>query len=52
MADISLLRRHLAGFIKKGTKSKNLVLIRKAESSGNLSGTIHGWMDFKLTDYG
>lgn len=29
-----------------------MVLVRSAESQGNLSGTITGWMDVRLTDFG
>ena len=31
---------------------KRAILIRSCENQGNLSGTIGGWTDVKLTDYG
>ena len=31
---------------------KRALLIRSCESQGNLSGTISGWTDVKLSDYG
>ncbi len=32
--------------------SKKVLLVRSAESQGNLSGTVTGWMDVRLSDYG
>ena len=29
-----------------------MIMIRSAESQGNLSGTLTGWMDVRLSDYG
>ena len=31
---------------------KRAILIRSCENQGNLSGTVNGWTDVKLTDYG
>ena len=31
---------------------KRAILVRSCESQGNLSGTISGWTDVKLSDYG
>lgn len=32
--------------------ARKLVLVRNCESQGNLAGTITGWMDVPLTDFG
>ena len=51
--DLRQLNSHLKTFLADTKASqRKLVLIRSAESQGNLSGTITGWMDVRLTDFG
>ena len=51
--DLRLLNQHLKTFLADTSASqRKLVLVRSAESQGNLSGTITGWMDVRLTDFG
>ena len=47
--DLSVLKTHLA---RPRKTERQLVLVRSAESVGNISGTLTGWMDSKLTDFG
>ena len=49
--DYSKLVPVLDKFVKR-PESMKVLFIRNAESAGNLSGSLNGWMDFKLTDYG
>lgn len=49
--DLRLLTNHLQKFLQP-SKTRKLLLVRSAESQGNLSGTITGWMDVRLTDFG
>ena len=51
--DLRQLNQHLKTFLADTTASqRKLILVRSAESQGNLSGTITGWMDVRLTDFG
>ena len=50
--DFTPLKAHIKTFMKVKPKTPRVIFVRKAESEGNLSGTIHGWMNFKLSDYG
>lgn len=37
-------------FERKGLK--NLIFIRSCENLGSLSGSLNGWLDVKLSEYG
>jgi hypothetical protein len=37
-------------FEKKG--QKNILFIRSCENLGSLSGSLNGWLDVKLSEYG
>jgi hypothetical protein len=51
--DLRQLQTHIRTFITTSNNtSRKVLLVRSAESQGNLSGTITGWMDVKLTDFG
>ena len=50
--DIKPLSSKLKTFLSKPQKNTKVVLVRNAESQGNLAGTITGWMDVHLTDFG
>ena len=51
--DLRQLGNSLRNFILNNNVTKRkLILIRSAESQGNLSGTLTGWMDVRLSDYG
>ena len=50
--DFSALNHSLKGFLQLRSASRRLVLVRSAESQGSLAGTISGWTNVKLTDYG
>ncbi|CDW71482.1 phosphoglycerate mutase [Stylonychia lemnae] len=51
--DLRQLEIKLSSFLQTSTQAqKRLVLVRSAESQGNLSGTITGWMDVRLSDFG
>ena len=51
--DFKPLRSALNAFLKPQQKSSTkLVLIRSCENQGNLSGTLNGWTDARLTDFG
>eukprot|EP00347_Sterkiella_histriomuscorum_P013107 403365991 len=53
--DFRQLETHLQKFFKPTSTtnlSRKLLLVRSAESQGNLSGTITGWMDVRLSDFG
>ena len=39
-------------FLHKNSAIKKAILVRSCENQGNLSGTVSGWTDVKLTDYG
>ena len=51
--DLKTLSSSLSKFLSniKGSNRK-MIMIRSAESQGNLSGTLTGWMDVRLSDYG
>ena len=42
----------LENFLKLKTPLPKVVMVRNAESQGNLAGTITGWMDVPLSDFG
>lgn len=42
----------LENFLKLKTDLPKVVMVRNAESQGNLAGTITGWMDVPLSDFG
>ncbi len=51
--DLAKLNQLLKPFLaSKIPSNRKLVLVRSAESQGNLSGTITGWMDVRLSDFG
>lgn len=51
--DFRSLNNQLRSFLaNKQTSTRKIVMVRSAESQGNLSGTITGWMDVRLTDFG
>ncbi|CAI2380049.1 unnamed protein product [Moneuplotes crassus] len=53
--NFSGLHSKLSKFMTNASKSKGssyLLFVRNAESSGNLSGTLTGWMDAELSEYG
>ena len=51
--DLKPLKQHLNTFLgNTKVSTRKLVLVRSAESQGNLSGTITGWTDVRLTDFG
>ena len=53
IAQIAQLNDSLRTFLKNEfISSRRLVLVRSAESQGSLAGTISGWTNVKLTDYG
>ena len=50
--DLKPLKQHISNFLGSKASTRKLILVRSAESQGNLSGTITGWMDVRLTDFG
>ena len=50
--DLAPLSRYLLSFARPQTTQTKVILVRNAESQGNLAGTITGWMDCPLTDFG
>lgn len=42
----------MAKFSKEILHPRKVILVRNCESQGNLAGTITGWMDVPLTDFG
>ena len=51
--DLSKVKVLMNSFLcEKKLSNRKAILIRSAENQGNLSGTICGWTDMKLTDYG
>ena len=50
--DLAPLNKHIKRFLELKTPNPKVVLVRNAESQGNLAGTITGWMDVKLSDFG
>lgn len=51
--DLSRVNGLVRNFLHSDTLSKKrAILVRCCESQGNLAGTISGWTDTKLTDYG
>ena len=50
--DFRPLNTHLRTFLNSKGSSRKLIMVRSAESQGNLSGTITGWMDVRLSDFG
>ena len=49
--DFKILHTKLSKFMSRSDPLK-VLFIRNAESSGNLSGTLNGWMNTELTEYG
>ena len=49
--DFKPLAQKLKSFSKL-THPKKVILVRSCESQGNLAGTITGWMNVELTDFG
>jgi len=49
--DFKPLIIHLKAF-KDLKHSRKILLVRNAESQGNLAGTVTGWMDVPLSDFG
>ena len=49
--DLKPLISSLSAFTKLAHPNK-IVMVRNCESQGNLAGTITGWMDVPLTDFG
>ena len=49
--DLSPLIKHLSSF-QSLKHARKAVLVRNCESQGNLAGTITGWMDVPLSDFG
>lgn len=47
---MEILRTHLQSFLK--SKGRNIILLRTGESVSNLAGTLAGWTDSKLSEYG
>lgn len=51
--DLSKVKVMVNSFLcEKQLSNRKALLIRSGENQGNLSGTICGWTDMKLTDYG
>ena len=50
--DLKPLQYHLQKFLSVKRANPKVVLVRNAESQGNLSGTISGWTDVNLSDFG
>ena len=50
--DIKPLSLQLKKFLSIQQKNTKVILVRNAESQGNLAGTITGWMDVHLTNFG
>ena len=50
--DLKPLQTRLTQFLSVRKPNPKLVLVRNAESQGNLAGTISGWMDTPLSDFG
>jgi broad specificity phosphatase PhoE len=51
LVDLNKLHQGLTKFLSVSTPRK-VILVRNCESQGNLAGTITGWMDVPLTDFG
>lgn len=51
LVDLNKLQLGLSKFITIKAPRK-VILVRNCESQGNLAGTITGWMDVPLTDFG
>ncbi len=50
--DLKPLQTKLSQFMSIKRPNPKLVLVRNAESQGNLAGTVAGWMDTPLSDFG
>ena len=50
--DFKPVQKQLLNFVKFKTPNPKVILVRNAESQGNLAGTITGWMDVHLSDFG
>ena len=51
--DFKPLQSKLSQFLSTSRPNNpKVVLVRNAESQGNLAGTITGWMDVNLSDFG
>jgi len=51
LVDLNKLNLGLTKFLSLKAPRK-VILVRNCESQGNLAGTITGWMDVPLTDFG
>lgn len=51
LVDLNKLQLGLNRFLTTNS-AKKIILVRNCESQGNLAGTITGWMDVPLTDFG
>ena len=49
--DLKPLCAHLKHFLQPANSTK-LILVRNAESQGNLGGTLTGWTNANLSDFG
>ena len=50
--DLKPLQSKLSQFLAVRRPNPKVILVRNAESQGNLAGTITGWMDVQLSDFG
>ena len=50
--DLKPLQSKLSSFLAVRRPNPKVILVRNAESQGNLAGTITGWMDVNLSDFG
>lgn len=48
--ELAPLRAHLQRFL--AAQGRRLLVVRSAESMGSLSGTLTGWSDVKLSEFG
>lgn len=50
--DIKPLVAHLKHFLQPAQNTTKLLLVRNCESQGNLGGTLTGWTNANLSDFG
>jgi len=50
--DLKPLTQSIKNFMAINKPNPKVILVRNAESQGNLAGTITGWMDVALSDFG
>ena len=50
--DLAPLNKQLTRFLQLRKPNPKVVLVRNAESQGNLAGTLTGWMDVQLSEFG